>query len=128
MAEPLTATTAATGTITGVAFLSFFAGLPADVVLGAFAGAILFVVSASEYGVKSRFILAAGSFAAGLTMYKPAAALVVDLLPLSYDRGADATGALIAAGCVVRILMMINSGSASFLGKKGGNNDNSNDQ
>ncbi|HHQ6573271.1 TPA: phage holin family protein [Serratia fonticola] len=128
MAEPLTATTAATGTITGFAFLSFFAGLPADVVLGAFAGAILFVVSVSEYGVKSRLILAFGSFAAGLTMYKPAAALVVDLLPLSYDRGADATGALIAAGCVVRILMMINTGSIGFLGKKGGSNDKHDDQ
>ncbi|MDA5495786.1 putative holin [Yersinia intermedia] len=40
--------------------------LPADVVLGAFAGAILFVVSASDHGIRSRVILAIGSFTAGL--------------------------------------------------------------
>ncbi|KFK98115.1 hypothetical protein IV04_14570 [Serratia sp. Ag1] len=104
--------------------MTFFAGLPADVVLGAFAGAILFVVSASEYGIRSRVILAIGSFTAGLTMYKPAAAWIVDFLPAGYDRGADAAGALLAAGCVIRLLMMINSGGG-FLKKKGGSDGNS---
>ncbi|WP_337263333.1 MULTISPECIES: putative holin [unclassified Serratia (in: enterobacteria)] len=127
MAEPLTATTAATGTVTGVAFLSFFAGLPADVVLGAFAGAIIFVVFASEYGVRSRIVLAIGSFSAGLIAYKPVAAIIIDKLPGVYDRGADAAGALIAAACAVPFLMMINN-SGSFLRKKGGSNDNRNDQ
>ncbi|MFZ1875008.1 MAG: putative holin [Chania sp.] len=129
MADPVTATTAAGiaksgGAVTGLAIVTFFAGLPADVVLGAFAGAILFVVSASEYGNRSRVILAIGSFTAGLTMYKPAAAWIVDFLPTGYDRGADAAGALLAAGCVIRVLMMINSGGG-FLKKKGGSDGNS---
>ncbi|MFC0228062.1 putative holin [Serratia aquatilis] len=123
MTEPVTATTvagttAASGTVTSIAILTFFAGLPADVVLGAFAGAILFVVSASEYGIRSRLVLAIGSFTAGLTMYKPAAAWIVDFLPAGYDRGADAAGALLAAGCAIRVLIMINGGG--LLKKKGG--------
>ncbi|HHQ6599869.1 TPA: putative holin [Serratia fonticola] len=125
MAEPVTTTTTvAGGAVTGVAVMTFFAGLPADVVLGAFAGAILFVVSASEYGIRSRLILAIGSFTAGLTMYKPAAAWIVDFLPAGYDRGADAAGALLAAGCVIRLLMMINSGGG-FLRKRGGSDGDS---
>ncbi|MDA5480858.1 phage holin family protein [Yersinia intermedia] len=123
MADPVTATATVGSTLTGVAIATFFAGLPADVVLGAFAGAILFVVSASDYGIRSRLVLTVGSFGAGLTMYKPAAAWIVDFLPENYDRGADAAGALIAAACVIRLLMMINSGG--FLKRKGGNNDNS---
>ncbi|CQD79189.1 Uncharacterised protein [Yersinia intermedia] len=124
MAEPVTTTAVAGGAVTGVAVMTFFAGLPADVVLGAFAGAILFVVSASEYGIRSRIILAIGSFTAGLTMYKPAAAWIVDFLPAGYDRGADAAGALLAAGCVIRLLMMINSGGG-FLKKRGGSDGDS---
>lgn len=125
MLGPVTTTTtqAAANTLTGMALASFLAGLPADVVLGAFAGAILFVVSVSEYSVKSRLILAVGSFTAGITMYKPAAGLILDWLPVTYDRGADAAGALIAAGCVVRILMMINN-SSGILKRKGGSDDN----
>ncbi|WON75592.1 putative holin [Serratia sp. UGAL515B_01] len=53
MPEPVTTTTVAGVTVTGVAIMTFFARLPAGVVLGAFAGAILFVVSASEYGIRS---------------------------------------------------------------------------
>ncbi|KFK95040.1 MULTISPECIES: putative holin [unclassified Serratia (in: enterobacteria)] len=124
MAEPVTTTTTvAGGAVTGVAIMTFFAGLPADVVLGAFAGAILFVASASEYGIRSRLILALGSFIAGITMYKPAAALVIVALPATYDRGADAAGALLAAGCVLGVLMGINKRNAK---KKGGDDaDNS---
>ncbi|MFQ0827259.1 putative holin [Serratia fonticola] len=113
MAEPVTTTTTvAGGAVTGVAVMTFFAG------------AILFVVSASEYGIRSRLILAIGSFTAGLTMYKPAAAWIVDFLPAGYDRGADAAGALLAAGCVIRLLMMINSGGG-FLRKRGGSDGDS---
>lgn len=124
MVEPVTTTGATLGTLTGVAFVSFLAGLPVDVVLGAFAGAFLSVVSATEYGIRSRLVLAIGSFTAGLTMYKPAAALIIDFLPGGYNHGADAAGALMAAGSVIRLLMRINSG-AGFLKKKGGNDGSS---
>lgn len=144
MAEPVTTATAtatavAGGTVTGAAFAAYLAGLPADVILGAFAGAILFVVSATEYGIFSRIILALGSFTAGITMYKPTASLIILSLPVSYDRGADAAGALFAAGCVVYVLTKINSGGGflkKVIGllamlssddsskKKGGGNDN----
>ncbi|NYA15741.1 putative holin [Serratia fonticola] len=121
MVEPVSTTAAIKTTLTSAAVIAFFAGLPADVVLGAFAGSLLFAVSSFEYSNKSKIVLALGSFVAGVTMYKPAAALIIDFLPVSYDRGADAAGALIVAGCAVRILMMINSGS--FKSKKGGSND-----
>lgn len=122
MAEPVTTTTAAVagGAVTGIAVMTFFAGLPADVVLGAFAGAILFVASASEYGIRSRMILAIGSFIAGITMYKPAASMIIAALPDGYDRGADAAGALFAAGCAVYILMRINKRNST---KKGDSDD-----
>ncbi|WP_127958057.1 putative holin [Serratia microhaemolytica] len=119
MTEPVTtATAAAGGTVTGVAVVTFFIGLPADVVLGAFAGAILFVVSASDYRLRARLALALGSFVAGITMYKPAAAWIISFLPEGYNRGADAAGALIAAGVIIRLLMMFNSGNLSILNSK----------
>lgn len=124
MLEPVTTSTALKGTLTGMAIASFLAGLPADVVLGAFSGALMFIFSSSEYSGRSRIVLAVGSFMAGLTMYKPAAAWIIDFLPASYDRGADAAGAFMMAGCAVRLLMMINSGT--FSRKKGGNDDSPN--
>ncbi|MFZ1872314.1 MAG: putative holin [Chania sp.] len=126
MAEPVTTTTAVVGgAVTGVAIMTFFAGLPADVVLGAFAGAILFVASASEYGIRSRLILALGSFIAGITMYKPAASMIIATLPGSYDRGADAAGALFAAGCAVYVLMRVNKSNSNTKKKGDDNADNS---
>ncbi|HFV9295550.1 TPA: putative holin [Serratia fonticola] len=50
MAEPVTTTAVAGGTVTGIALVAFFAGLPANLVLGAFAGAILLYHHAYLYG------------------------------------------------------------------------------
>lgn len=121
MAEPVTTTAVAGGTVTSVAFGAFLAGLPADVVLGAFAGAIFFVATASDYGIGSRLTLGLGSFIVGIIAYQPIAGLIIEKLPMNYNRGADAAGALISSFCAVTALMAFNK----FLKKKwGGNNDN----
>lgn len=122
MPEPLTSTGATTALV-GVAFLSYVAGLDAEVVLGAFAGALFFVTNSAEYNIKTRVILAFASFLAGLVMYRPAAALILDVLPDNYSRGADATGALLAAACVVKILMAINRRIPALPNKGGHDHD-----
>lgn len=46
--EPVSAVTATTVTLTSVTFASLFAGTPAGVYVGAFAGAVVYVLSSQE--------------------------------------------------------------------------------
>lgn len=53
MGEPVSAVTATTVTLTSVTFASLFADTPAGVYVGAFAGAVVYVLSSQEL---SRFV------------------------------------------------------------------------
>lgn len=54
MLEPTTSTGAATAAVTGVTLVGLLSGLDAGVVIGAFAGAVVFVLSATEFPIWKR--------------------------------------------------------------------------
>lgn len=71
MTDVVSTTVVSAGTVTGFAFGSYFAGFDAGVIIGAFAGAIFFVISAAEYNIPSRTGLGIISFLAGLIFSRP---------------------------------------------------------
>ncbi len=71
MTDPVSTAVISTGTVTGVAFGSWFAGFDAGVIIGAFGGAIFFVISATEYKTLSRTGFGVISFIVGLLFSRP---------------------------------------------------------
>lgn len=119
MPEPLSAT-GGTLTLSGVAWLSYFYGLPAEVVLGAFTGAVIFITAAQEYPIKKRLVLTLVSFIAGILLYRPAASMVIAIMtnwtgvsPGTVEtNSAYAGSALITSVVAVRLLMYLYGRSA----------------
>lgn len=117
MSDPLSTagTTAIISGLSGSAWLSFFYGVPPEVVLGAFSGSVIFVTAAQEYPIKKRLILALVSFIAGVIVSRPAAALIIaiiskwaDVAPGSVEvQSAYAGAALIMSVVAVKLLMRL---------------------
>lgn len=93
------------------AIAAFLAGLPPEVALGSFAGAVIFVTSAVEYPIRRRVFLSMVSLFCGLIFFKPIAAVLIGIASIipsvssgSFERGSvDAAGAFVAAIVAVRI-------------------------
>ncbi|HGM9702885.1 TPA: putative holin [Proteus mirabilis] len=64
MNEPLTGTT--TASLAGVSIVGLFAGMDAGVVIGAFAGAVIFVLSAHDIRLLKRWTYFAVAFLIGI--------------------------------------------------------------
>ncbi|TAI99914.1 putative holin [Pectobacterium versatile] len=111
MPEPVTSTSGITQTLAGTAIAAFLAGLPAEVVLGAFMGAVIFVTAATEYPLRRRLFFSLVSFISGLIAYKPAATVLAGIANVipgitmdSFERGSvDAAGAFVVAIVAVRV-------------------------
>lgn len=108
MGEPVTTTTAMTAAATGITLVSLFGPLDGPTVIGAFAGAAIFVASASDFRIWWRLFLGGLSFAAGLLAAPFTADLIGKLLPHSKEVDLP-IGALVASAAVVRILMAVSS-------------------
>ncbi|RAC18810.1 hypothetical protein DN582_04770 [Burkholderia multivorans] len=105
MAEPIS-TSSATAAALGVATLSLFPGVDANVVMGAFAGSLLFVMTAADPSIPKRVAFFVISFVAGcLTADLFAAGLDV-VLPARIVVHAG-IGALIASALVVKPLLWL---------------------
>lgn len=136
MSDPLSTagTTAVISGLSGSAWLSFFYGVPPEVVLGAFSGSVIFVTAAHEYPIKKRLILALVSFIAGVIVSRPAAALIIaiiskwaDVAPGSVEvQSAYAGAALIMSVVAVKLLMRLykRSGDPSAELQRGTDDDN----
>lgn len=132
MADPIS-TSVTTATLSGAAWLSYFYGLPAEVVLGAFTGAVIFVTAAHEYPIKKRLVLTLVSFIAGIIFCRPAASVIIGIIskwtgvtPDSTEvSSAYAGAALIMSVVAVRLLMYLYGRSANpqALLKRGNDND-----
>ncbi|MGR6439412.1 putative holin [Proteus mirabilis] len=92
------------------AFLGYFAGLPAEVVMGSLLGAIFFTTAATEYSFKRRLVLAFLSFVCGLIFFSPAATIFISVTglfgvkPEQYEiEHIDAVGAFVSALLVVKL-------------------------
>lgn len=93
------------------AMASVVAGVPPEVALGALAGAVIFVTSATEFPVKRRVLLSLLSFLCGLLFYKATAAMLIGIASLiptitqdSFEKGiVFAAGAFVSSIVAVRI-------------------------
>lgn len=106
MTEPITGTGIATAAVTGVTLVSLFGPLDGPTVIGAFAGAAIFVASAVDFRIWWRLFLGALSFAAGLVCAPFTASLIAAVLPQATEVDLP-IGALVASAAVVRVLMGI---------------------
>lgn len=105
MAEP-TSTTAATVAVTGASLLALFPGLDAGAVLGAFAGASVFVMSSNDLTTLKKLAFLGLAIVAGLIAAPMAAALLAIILPQSVQVSAG-VGALIASALVIKVLIWL---------------------
>lgn len=97
----------------GTSWISYINGVPAEVVLGAFTGAVIFVTAADEFPLTKRLILGLASFFAGIIFCRPAASILLAVaahwagMPIGSVEvsSALAGSALITAVLSVKLLM-----------------------
>ncbi|MNF65333.1 hypothetical protein D3C85_1100160 [compost metagenome] len=102
MPEPISSS-AATGTVTGLALLSLIPGLDPAVMLGAFAGALVFIGTFDELSNWRRGGLFLASLLIGLLAADITATLLSTVLPRALNV-TDAIGAIIASSISVHLL------------------------
>lgn len=108
MSDPLTGTGAATVTVTGVSVLGIMSGLDAGVVIGAFSGAVVFVLVAADMPLWMKLMMFVVSFLLGIISAEFVAGLMNSALPAEVRAGAP-VGAMVAGAMVVRVLMGLSS-------------------
>jgi len=107
MAEPISTSSTATLAVTGAGALSILLpGVDPGAVLGAFAGAAVFVLNSGELGTVKKLGFLAASIVAGLLSAPLAAALIARALP-SNTEVSHAVGALVASAVVVKLLLAL---------------------
>lgn len=105
MAEP-TSTTTATFALTGASLFALFPGVDAGVVLGAFAGAAVFVLSSNDISNPRKIAYLCLAFFAGLLAAPMAASLLATVLP-DKVQVPSSVGALLAAAIVIKLLIWL---------------------
>lgn len=106
MMESLSSGAAAAMTFAGAVFISFFPGVDASVVIGAFAGAVFSFLKATDASARRRMGLAAVSMVLGMLAADMTAAIVTELTPEAIVARAP-LGAGIAAALSVTVLSSI---------------------
>lgn len=105
MAEPISGTTAASVAVTGVTLVGLLSGINAGEAIAASAGAVVFLISATDFPIWKRMLLFFVSIAVGYFASGFAAALLSTILPSSISVEKP-IGALVASASAVRVLML----------------------
>ncbi|MCG9124303.1 phage holin family protein [Laribacter hongkongensis] len=105
MAEP-TSTSIASAATLGAALLASFPGIDAGIVLGAFAGAAVFVLSSKDLHTLKKLAYLALAFFAGVLAAPMFAALLATVLPASVAVPTS-VGALLSAALVIKLLLWV---------------------
>ncbi|MBE5250959.1 phage holin family protein [Enterobacteriaceae bacterium YMB-R22] len=127
MPEPLTTgTSAATYMIGGITIASLFAGGDTGVIIGAFSGAVIYVLSASDLSIWQRLL----SFLASFLIGGQTAGFVTDVINYVTPEVIHAErplGAVVASAIAVRVFMYISKQSENpgqwFKKLRGGGGD-----
>ncbi|QBH97352.1 hypothetical protein EKN56_13655 [Limnobaculum zhutongyuii] len=113
MAEPITITTGmATGVVAGVTVASLMPGVEPGVIIAAFAGSVIFVLSAIDFPIWQRAFLFGVSMITGIYGAEFAAAIASALLSAVLPgeiQAAAPIGAILASAAAVRVLMMFSA-------------------
>ncbi|SCU94258.1 putative PHAGE-RELATED TRANSMEMBRANE PROTEIN holin [Cupriavidus necator] len=106
MAEPIATSTTAALAVTSVGAITLLPGVDAATVLGAFAGAAVFVLNADEMSTSKKLAFLVLSIVAGCLAAPLAAALIAKALPTDAEVS-HGVGALVAAAVLVKILLAL---------------------
>lgn len=113
MTDPVTTGTTLTATAAGVGALGWWAGLDPGTVVGAFAGAVFFVVYAKEMTRIARFGYGFVSLVFGIVCAQWFAELlswvVSAFVPGEHSKAPVPFGALVAAAVAIRILTVLST-------------------
>ncbi|ELD0497430.1 MULTISPECIES: putative holin [unclassified Escherichia] len=116
MAEPVSGTTQAGLAVGGVTVVGLFDWIEPGVLIGAFAGSIIFVMSAREYPVWGKLLLFIASLMAGIVA-APFSSSVITLLTPESISASRSVGALVASAVSVRLLMLLGNEPSSLFGR-----------
>lgn len=114
MSEPIS-TGAATAAVTSVTFIGLLSGIDAGAVVGAFAGSVLFVVSAKDLTWHVKGLLFVVSMLVGILSADFVASLITSIAPDNV-RAAKPLGAIVASAVAVRLLMFISNQAGNPMG------------
>ncbi|WP_337261191.1 MULTISPECIES: phage holin family protein [unclassified Serratia (in: enterobacteria)] len=124
MSEPISSAAMATAIVTGATIAGLLSGPEAaDVVIGAFIGSVIFVISAKDYPFATRTVLFVVSFVIGVVSSEFFANAISTTLPgeLAVTK---LIGAIVSSAVSVRLLMALTKRAADpDLLKKGGHNN-----
>lgn len=101
------------------ALAAWVMGVPIEAVLGALAGAVIFVTFAVEYPIRRRLLLSVFSFFCGILFYKPISSILVGLSSMipgvsssGFERGiVDSSAAFVSAIVAVGVGSWLHRGS-----------------
>lgn len=108
MSEPVSST-ALTGGVAAVAATGWWAGLDSGVIIGAFAGAVFFVISSTELKLVARGGYFFVSFIFGIIAGQYAAEILSALVPGSHSDVPAPLGALVAAAVSIKMLLTLST-------------------
>lgn len=113
MTEPVTTGTGLTASAAGIGALGWWAGLDPGTVVGAFAGAVFFVISATELTRTARFGYGFVSLIFGIVCARWFSELlswlVGAVVPGEHSTAPVPLGALVAAAIAIKILMALST-------------------
>jgi hypothetical protein len=106
MTEPLTTGMALKLSVFWVTLVGLLAGTDAGVMIGAFIGAVIFVLEAHEFPVWKRWIFFIFSFVLGALLAEQSAAILTKMLfhVFTVDK---IIGAIVAAAVAVKIIILL---------------------
>lgn len=121
MTEPVSST-GVTLSATAVAATGWWAGMDAGVVIGAFAGAMFFVISSSELKLLARGGYFFVSFVFGMLCAPYAAEVITLAIPGTKSHAPVSIGALLSAAVAIKLLLAATTKNMSgrFLAGLGG--------
>ena len=124
MAEPLISTTAgATVVISGLTIAGLYPVINAGVLIAAFAGSLIFVITDKEFSRWARWFLFLASVLSGIAAAPFAAGVINYLTPQAIEARLP-TGALVASAVAVRVLMVLMNDPFSFIARIRGGGKN----
>ncbi|MEG2433746.1 MAG: putative holin, partial [Acinetobacter sp.] len=105
---PMLELTASTGVaaVTGVTLVGLLSGLDTGVVIGAFAGAVVFVLSATEFRIWKRVVFFVVAFVLGILTAGFSTAMLSTVIPASV-MVEKPIGALVSSATIVWILIAV---------------------
>lgn len=107
MAEPISASTVKASTVAGVSFLTLLPVFDAAILLGAFSGASVFVLSRQDFKLWKKLVYLVLAFINGVLAAPFATAVLQHFMPLSGVLVSDGVGALLSASLSTKFLIFL---------------------